>query len=354
MGSWSGSIHPDDKERTLKSLTDHLNDYSGNTPFDVECRIKTKSGEYRCFHAFGTTRRSSVGLPLRVAGAMMDITEKKRMTAKIEADAHWYKSILDAVPLHVAVTDAHMNWTFVNKAVEELLGEKREDLIGKKCRNWNYNICDTEDCAITRAKRGLKRTFFNQNDSSYQVDVEILLDLEGAINGFIEVVQDITNIQELAKQWAEMEMTSQAKSAFLANMSHEIRTPMHSIWGITEILLQNEDLSEETKEALERIYNSCNLLLGIINDILDFSKIEAGKLDIVPGRYTVASLINDSVYLNIMRIDEKPIEFEVQVDENTPAELMGDELRIKQILNNLLSNAIKYTESGKITQSVAY
>jgi len=149
-----------------------------------------------------------------------------------------------------------------------------------------------------------------------------------------------------------LEIASKTKSAFLANMSHEIRTPMNAILGVTEILTQNENLPENVDEGLEKIYGSCDLLLGIINGILDFSKIEAGKFDIVPAQYKTASLINDSINLNTMYIDGKPIEFELLIDENVPAKLIGDELRIKQILNNLLSNAFKYTDSGKVALSV--
>ncbi|MCL2801827.1 MAG: ATP-binding protein [Treponema sp.] len=149
------------------------------------------------------------------------------------------------------------------------------------------------------------------------------------------------------------ELASQAKSSFLANMSHEIRTPMNSILGVTEILIQNESLPAEIEEGLGKIYSSCDMLLGIINDILDISKIEAGKLDIMPAAYIVASLVNDSVHLNMMRIDSKPIEFDLKIDENIPARLIGDELRIKQILNNLLSNAFKYTEKGNVTLSIS-
>jgi len=126
---------------------------------------------------------------------------------------------------------------------------------------------------------------------------------------------------------------------------------MNSIIGVTDILMQKENLQEDVEEGLHRIHNSGNMLLGIINDILDFSKIESGKLDIMAKQYETASLIYDTVQLNTMRINEKPIEFEIQVDENIPAKLIGDDLRIKQILNNLLSNAFKFTDSGKITLS---
>ena len=286
----------------------------------------------------------------------MDITAQKEMQqelsetmSKIKENAHWYKSILDAIPLPVTVTDADMNWTFVNRATEDFLDTKLEHIVGKPCSNWNSEICNTDKCGIACAKRGVKRTFFNHEDSSYQVDVEIFYNIEGEIAGFIEIVQDITNIRQLAKERAEIEVTSKAKSAFLANMSHEIRTPMNAIWGITEILIQDGNVSEKTKEGLAKIYNSCDLLLGIINDILDFSKIEAGKLDILPAEYNILSLINDSINLNIMRIGDKSIKFDVRIDEDIPLNLIGDQLRIKQIMNNLLSNAFKYTDEGTVT-----
>ena len=146
---------------------------------------------------------------------------------------------------------------------------------------------------------------------------------------------------------------SKAKSNFLATMSHEIRTPMNAILGIAEMQMQDETLKPNTKEAFGKISTSGDLLLGIINDILDLSKIEAGKLELVIEKYDTASLINDTVQLNIMRTGSKPIMFELYVDENMPLFLLGDELRIKQILNNLLSNAFKYTDEGTIKLSVS-
>jgi CheY-like chemotaxis protein/nitrogen-specific signal transduction histidine kinase/HPt (histidine-containing phosphotransfer) domain-containing protein len=148
------------------------------------------------------------------------------------------------------------------------------------------------------------------------------------------------------------EESSKAKSDFLAKMSHEIRTPMNAILGITEIQLQDESHQQGTKEAFERIYNSGDLLLHIINDILDLSKIEAGKLVLVPGEYDIASLINDTIQLVMMRYESKPIDFKLNVSEDIPLTLLGDELRIKQILNNILSNAFKYTEEGEIRFSI--
>ena len=158
-------------------------------------------------------------------------------------------------------------------------------------------------------------------------------------------------LQELKE---EAEKANKSKSSFLATMSHEIRTPLNAIIGIAQIEMQNEDLPEKYLSSFEKIQSSGSSLLGIINDILDMSKVESGKLELNPTEYDVPSLINDTVQLNIVRIGSKPIEFRLDIKENLPAKLCGDELRIKQILNNLLSNAIKYTEKGEVSLSVRY
>ena len=146
---------------------------------------------------------------------------------------------------------------------------------------------------------------------------------------------------------------NQAKTRFLTRMSHEIRTPMNTIIGITEIQLQKDTHPAETEDALMRIRTSSNLLLALINDILDLSKVEAGKMEIVPLAYETASMVIDTVQLNLIYIGSKVIKFKLSVDENLPVYLIGDELRIKQILNNILSNAFKYTLEGSVSLSIS-
>jgi len=167
--------------------------------------------------------------------------------------------------------------------------------------------------------------------------------------------RDMREFKAMVKEMQRAEIaeeSNKAKSRFLAAMSHEIRTPMNVILGVTEIQLQDESLQPHLREAFMQVYNSSDLLLGIINDILDFSKIEAGKMEFTPVKYRLASLINDSVHLNMMR-NSKPVAFELEIDERIPAHLFGDELRIKQILNNLLSNAYKFTDEGNVKLSVS-
>jgi PAS domain S-box-containing protein len=158
----------------------------------------------------------------------------------------------------------------------------------------------------------------------------------------------IHDISELQKAIDAAEQANKAKGNFLAMVSHEIRTPMNAIIGITQIELQKENLTDEYESALGKIYNSGNGLLGIINDILDMSKIDTGKMELSPAEYDIPSLINDAIQINMVRIGSKPLEIIMEIDKNMPKRMIGDELRLKQILNNLLSNAIKYTEEGHV------
>ncbi|MCL1807345.1 MAG: ATP-binding protein [Oscillospiraceae bacterium] len=162
------------------------------------------------------------------------------------------------------------------------------------------------------------------------------------------VAQQVIKSKELAEEG------NRSKSIFLASMSHEIRTPLNAILGIAEIQLMESNLPPDLNDAFYKIYESGDLLLNIINDILDHSKIEAGKLEILPVRYDMPSLINDTIQLMRLRYESKPLSFKLHVDENTPLDLFGDELRIKQILSNLLSNAFKYTDDGTVTMSVSF
>ncbi len=146
-------------------------------------------------------------------------------------------------------------------------------------------------------------------------------------------------------------LSSKAKSNFLANMSHEIRTPMNAISGLAEIILRESEGRQSAEHAIG-IKSACTNLLNIINDILDISKIESGKLEIVNAPYELASLLNDVITISRMRLGSKPLMFITDIDSTLPAKLLGDEIRVKQILINLISNAIKFTQGGYIAIKV--
>ena len=168
----------------------------------------------------------------------------------------------------------------------------------------------------------------------------------------IQIVNQIRALEQYAQIQAVLAATEE-KNKFFARMSHEMRTPLNAVIGLSEMALDSDGLSEEARENVEKISNAGASLLGLVNDILDISKIEAGKFELVPVEYDTAGMINDSVTQNILRKGVNPIEFILNVDENIPARLYGDDLRIKQVLNNVLSNAFKYTKKGTIELKIS-
>ena len=158
-------------------------------------------------------------------------------------------------------------------------------------------------------------------------------------------------VLELEKDAANA--SNKAKSDFLANMSHEIRTPMNAILGMDEMILRSSPGDPIKKYALN-IQSAGKTLLSIINGILDFSKIESGKMDLVPVEYSFASVINDIVNMTMKKAQDKGLKYEITVDEDIPSILLGDEIRVRQVMLNLINNAIKYTHEGSVSIDISY
>lgn len=181
-------------------------------------------------------------------------------------------------------------------------------------------------------------------EENFDIYVRPAINQDKKIAGVMLIMVDITDIIR-AKERAES--ADRAKSSFLANMSHEIRTPMNAISGMSEFIIRDTTDSFARENAM-LIKSSAQSLLAIINDILDFSKIEAGKMDIINMPYQMSSIINDVITMINIRLQDTDVELILDVDENIPYSLIGDEIRIKQVLVNLLGNAIKFTHNGYI------
>ena len=187
---------------------------------------------------------------------------------------------------------------------------------------------------------------------SYRIRTTPVCDDNGTMTSIMGTFDDVSERSRLQAELKEAldkaQEANRAKSSFLASMSHEMRTPLNAVIGLSELVIEDGGLTREIQENLEKIYGAGTTLLSTVNDILDISKIEAGKFEIIPVEYDIPSLINDAITQSIMRIGEKPIQFCLDISEELPARLRGDDLRVKQILNNLLSNAFKYTREGSV------
>ncbi|MCL1903881.1 MAG: ATP-binding protein [Oscillospiraceae bacterium] len=184
----------------------------------------------------------------------------------------------------------------------------------------------------------------------FDISVVPLRDTSGEILGIMVTMHDITDLQHAID---DAEAASRAKSNFLAKVSHEIRTPMNAILGLSELALR-EELTKVSRDHVVGIKHAGNHLITIINDILDFSKIESGKMEVIPVDYELSSLVDYATGIIRMRVIDLPILFTANVDPDIPEHLIGDEMRLKQMMLNLLSNACKYSKGGYVKLDVSF
>ena len=169
----------------------------------------------------------------------------------------------------------------------------------------------------------------------------------------VSFVDEEREKEKLAADLLVAQKTSENKSHFLSSVSHELRTPINAVLGLDEMILR-ECGDETIVEYATEIQNAGKSLLGLVNDILDSSKLEEGKMELNPTEYELSSSINDLINMIAVKAQDKNLQLNVNVDEETPNLLYGDEIRLKQVILNILTNAVKYTKKGGITFSVSF
>lgn len=191
----------------------------------------------------------------------------------------------------------------------------------------------------------------------YWVDATIIpfLDIKGNPFKYVSIRTDITEEKKYKEELIEAkkiaENSNKAKGEFLANMSHELRTPLNGIIGLSQVVLDNE-ADVKQKNYLQKVLDSANILLQIINDLLDYSKIEAGKLTIEYSEFSLKQMLNTINELLRIKAVEKELDFNFDIDKNCPDILIGDSLRVGQILMNIVGNSIKFTPHGQVSLDI--
>jgi two-component system sensor histidine kinase/response regulator len=347
-------VHPNDKFIIRKLLQSDANTMDSSH----EYRIITPQGNIKHLSIIAGKRLyNEDGSVRKIIGTLQDISERKQAELDYRSAENKYKSVLEKINMVAITVDGSGIITFCNKFLAKLIGYKQQELIGM---NWMDNFIPDD------LKDFLKDWFANNAILPHYINPivcrngeqriiswqnTVFYDENGNIKETTSIGEDITDQQKAQQEliWAKemAEKSSKFKSEFLSIMSHEIRTPMNAVIGTTNLLL-DENPRPEQVEYLNTLKFSGENLLAIINDILDYNKIEAGKLELNNSRFNIHQLIRKIKQSFAPRAAEKELTLELITDDTIPEDLMGDGMRLSQVLNNLISNAIKFTHTGKV------
>jgi len=324
---------------------------------------KKKNGEIFPVSVNISPIRDKVGTIIGASKIVRDISERKIIEQELSTSERKNRRILETSSEGFWMINTEMSTVELNLSMCRILGRGRDEVLGRPV----LDFVDERNRAVflhqlEERKKG--------NNSTYEIELQQpdgtnipclfsatpMYDEECRLIGSFAMVTDISDRKKVemalhtAKEAAEA--ATRAKADFLANMSHEIRTPMNAIIGMTYLARQSDPTSKQ-QNYLTKIDNAAQSLLGIINDILDFSKIEAGKLELEQIQFSLDKVMSSLADIVCHKAEEKGLEIVFSVDQGLPTQLIGDPLRLGQILINLVNNAIKFTEHGEIVVKVA-
>jgi two-component system sensor histidine kinase/response regulator len=337
-------------------------------PFDEELRRTGKPINFRTLyrHRHGGLRDVDVTASLTQDGdreiyvaSFKDITEQKTAARESKRQQALMNALINSIPDIISYRDPQGVFLGCNEAFSALRGGPGAEVIGRTAQEMFPKeraeiICTRDNEVLTTLQKSSLEELVIYPDGT-QVYLETvrnpLRDQEGNLLGVLAIGRDVTQrkkAEEEVRRAKELaEEATQMKTDFLANMSHEIRTPMNAIIGLSHLALKT-DLTTRQRDYIGKVQVSGQHLLGIINDILDFSKVEAGKLDIEQTDFELETLLDNVANLISEKSSAKGLELVFDISPEVPRRLLGDSLRIGQILINYANNAVKYTKKGEI------
>jgi PAS domain S-box-containing protein len=353
--------NPDGSPHTKKDCPIYLSYTRGITHFLRDEVFWRKNGSlfYTSYTSVPQKKNDAI---IGAVVVFRDITERKKREDAIQESEYHLKSILTTTNEGFWWINNDSRTLDLNDTLCKFLGRPREEILGRTV----FEFLDEENTAIMKDQ--LKRRA-NGETGVYEVGLTRpdgskvlclfhatpLYDKNKVKTGSFAMITDITQLkkmeQELIEARNKAEAATRAKSDFLANMSHEIRTPMNAVLGMTHLAL-NTDLTPKQRDYLTKIQISANSLLGVINDILDFSKIEAGKMGMESIGFNLDEVLDNlSTQITLKAQEKEGLEVLFRIEPDVPRSLVGDPLRLSQVLLNLTNNSIKFTERGEIVVS---
>lgn len=360
---WLACLHPQDRQRAR----DHFDACINGTQDSVRdsWRVLRQDGEVRWFLEAARIFRDETGKATRVVGVNVDIHDQKQLEAQVAAQLDFQQALIDAIPVPLFYKGADGRYTGFNRAYEQAFCVNRSDFIGKTVQELAFLPEELRMQFLQDAEEALggNQTVHREVDLPY-ADGQMHHTLfwlhgflrpdgtpGGAIGTFVDITDRKLAEQGLLRAKELAEESTALKSNFLANMSHEIRTPMNAIIGMSHLALKS-GLSPRQHDYVSKIQQAGQHLLGVINDILDFSKIEAGKLEVEHQPFVLDRLLESVADVVGYKAGAKGLELVCDVASDVPPNLVGDSLRLGQILINYANNAIKFTEKGEISIAV--
>jgi two-component system, sensor histidine kinase and response regulator len=363
LEQWNEIVHPDVRISNAKRYTEII---EGRREADeYENRYVRRDGRVVVGQGRFQLLRDAAGKPQYLVALTEDITERKRSEAAIQESEELFRSIFENAPVGIGLYNVAKSQYFTNRALHQILGCTHDDL--SSVEKWDQVVHPDE--RASGAKRYAELIDGKKNHDAWEQrfirsdgrlviadgTFAVIRDAAGSPRYLLNMTKDITDRKQAeadllaAKEQAVA--ATMAKSEFLANMSHEIRTPMNAILGMTHLALKT-DLTAKQRDYLTKAKVAAQALLGIINDILDFSKIEAGKLEVENTEFRLDKVLEDLSAVVSQKAHDKNLEFLISSPRGVPPSLIGDPLRLGQILINLVNNAVKFTERGEVVVKV--
>ncbi len=363
LEQWDEIVHPDEREAGAERYAAII---EGKREADeFEHRFVRSDGRVVVANGRFQLLRDASGKPQYLVALTEDITGRRRAQEALQQSEKLFRSIFEDAPVGIALYNVAKSQYFTNRALHEMFGCTYEDL--NSVEKWDQ-IVHPDDRA-SGAKRYAELLEGRQDHDEWEqrfvlrdgrnviadLSFSVIRDPAGNPQYLLNMTRDVTDRKQaeadlIAAKEQAMAATL-AKSEFLANMSHEIRTPMNAILGMTHLALKTE-LTARQRDYLTKTKVAAQALLGIINDILDFSKIEAGKLEVEDTEFRLDKVLEDLSSVVGQKAHDKNLEFLIASPNNSLPNLVGDPLRLGQILINLVNNAIKFTERGEVVVNV--